>query len=160
MVNLCAWCRASRHGHFWIESLLSRSCPILQSDFWGKILYRWTSATLAKTCCGIVIGMGCLLAVSVMQIISLWLYPLLMHALRRMLQVCSDFASEKSLTINAGKTQLSTSVHISLWLWMKGLSFVGELTFTDIDTLYHVISLTLRILRTRCKILLDMLVAF
>ena len=28
------------------------------------------------------------------------------HALRRMLQVCSDFASEKNLIFNAGKTQL------------------------------------------------------
>ena len=45
------------------------------------------------------------------------------HALRRMLQVCSDFASEKNL-IMQGKLNSFASVHINLWLWMNGLSFV------------------------------------
>ena len=55
------------------------------------------------------------------------------HALRRMLQVCSDFASEKNLTFNAGKTQLNCFRSHKSVVVDERFEFCGqELTFTDI----------------------------
>jgi len=55
------------------------------------------------------------------------------HALRRMLQVCSDFASEKNLTFNAGKTQLICFCSHKSVVVDEKFEFCGqELTFTDI----------------------------
>ena len=55
------------------------------------------------------------------------------HALRRMLQVCSDFASEKNLIFNAGKLNSFASVHIAKSVVVdERFEFCGqELTFTD-----------------------------
>ena len=48
------------------------------------------------------------------------------HVLRRMLQVCLDFASEKNFTFNARKTQLICFRSYKSGLWMKGLSSVDR----------------------------------
>ena len=54
------------------------------------------------------------------------------HALRRMLQVCSDFASEKNLIFNAGKTQLICFRSHKSVVVDERFEFCGqELTFTD-----------------------------
>jgi len=86
------------------------------------------------------------------------------HALRRMLQVCSDFASEKNLTFNAGKSQLICFHSHKSVVVDERFKFCGqELIFTDIVVhLGHTLSydLSLQILRTRQKTLLDMLIAF
>ena len=54
------------------------------------------------------------------------------HALRRMLQVCSDFAFEKNLIFNAGKTQLTCFCSHKSVVVDERFEFCGqELTFTD-----------------------------
>ena len=54
------------------------------------------------------------------------------HALRRMLQVCSDFASERNLTFNSGKTQLICFCsHKSVVVDERFGFCEQELTFTD-----------------------------
>ena len=59
------------------------------------------------------------------------------HALRRMLQVCSNFASEKNLIFKSGKTQLICIHSHKSVVVGKQFEFCGqELTFTD--TVVHV----------------------
>ena len=54
------------------------------------------------------------------------------HALRRMLQVCSDFTSEKNMIFNAGKTQLICFCSHKSVVVDEQFEFCGqELNFTD-----------------------------
>ena len=80
------------------------------------------------------------------------------HALRRMLQVCLDFASEKNMIFNAGKTQLICFRSHKSVVVDEQFEFCGqELTFTDtVVHLGHIcfaISLILRILKAKRRIL-------
>ena len=82
-----------------------------------------------------------------------------------MLQVCLDFASEKNLTFNAGKTQFICFCSHKFVVVDEKFEFCGqELTITDIVVhLRHTLSCDLsdsEDIENKTKDLLDMLIAF